>query len=1076
MAQASKAPDAGMLVRVRARRWLVEEVVPGGNVAEATLVRLAGVDDDNRERSATVLWEKELDAEPLESEGWEAVARNGFDEPDLFAAFVRTLRWNTVTAADPRLFQAPFRAGIRLEAYQLEPLVKALRLPRVNLLIADDVGLGKTIEAALIMRELILRKRVDRFVVAVPPSMLIQWQEELERRFGLDFVILDRLFLRDLRRTRGFAVNPWTTHSRFLISHRLLTDDGYVQGLRDVLGDFAPKSMFVLDEAHHAAPASGRRFAIDSQFTRAVRDLARRFEHRLFLTATPHNGHSNSFSALLEILDPDRFCRGVPVRKSDLEPIAVRRLKEDLRALGPFAGSFPERKVEEIEIKDLPDDHPQLLLPSLLAQYRSCVESRLSGSPRRKRAAALLAVGTLQYRLLSSIEAFARTLERHRRSVEHAHAELRRELSEKAQRTFSEMILPPDADSAAESEAEDGEEASQDAQLEAFERLSAFGFAEVKALDNEISLLEQMARIAEQHRHGGDPRIDWLLDWIDRRMCPGFRDDPRAARWTGERLILFTEWEDTRRWLERKLRTALEPVDPCQERIAVFTGLTSSDKREAIKHAFNEPPERNPIRILICTDAAREGLNLQRHCNQLVHFDLPWNPGRIEQRNGRIDRKLQPRDTVYCRYFRFVQRPEDRVLSVLVRKTETIREELGSLSPVLANRISRQLQQGIARDRIDGLVREIDGANVTDPAVVAEEFEDPRDAIERERRRAKLKERLEQLQRNLERSRNLLRIESSKLCNTLGTSLRRFYGATPLTEAGRERSTDGNTIDLFALPDTDRLASDRRLAQLIGKLQGEDGAIKPLTFDDPDRLGEDVEQLHLEHPLVRRLLARFQAQDLIEHHLRRACLLSCDGTIPRVVLLGRLTLFASGAARLHEEIVPVVARWSEPGSTGRPLRPLRRTAETDVLDELERAFDEARPPAAGILERMAASAAQDVAELLPHLRERARGLAESVRARLAELGEREATDLARILENMGRRIAARLDMRQQELDFDLAERRQIDAERREQRRRLASIERDIEERPARIRQHYEVRAVRLEPVGIVYLWPREMQP
>lgn len=115
-AQASKVPDLGTLVRVRARRWLVEDIVPGAIVGEATLVRLAGVDDDNRERSATVLWEKELDAELLESEGWETLGRNGFDEPDLFAAFVRTLRWNTFTAADPRLFQAPFRAGIRLEA------------------------------------------------------------------------------------------------------------------------------------------------------------------------------------------------------------------------------------------------------------------------------------------------------------------------------------------------------------------------------------------------------------------------------------------------------------------------------------------------------------------------------------------------------------------------------------------------------------------------------------------------------------------------------------------------------------------------------------------------------------------------------------------------------------------------------------------------------------------------------------------------------------------------------------------------------------------------------------------------
>ena len=93
-----------------------------------------------------------------------------------------------------------------------------------------------------------------------------------------------------------------------------------------------PAPCLILDEAHHAAPASGARYAIDSQFTKAVREIARRFEHRLFLTATPHNGHSNSFSALLEILDPQRFTRGVPVEPAELEPVMVRRLKADLRA------------------------------------------------------------------------------------------------------------------------------------------------------------------------------------------------------------------------------------------------------------------------------------------------------------------------------------------------------------------------------------------------------------------------------------------------------------------------------------------------------------------------------------------------------------------------------------------------------------------------------------------------------------------------------------------------------------------------------------------------------------------------
>ena len=161
----------------------------------------------------------------------------------LFAAYLHTLRWNCVTATDPRLFQAPFRAGIRIEPYQLEPLRKALLLPRVNLFIADDVGLGKTIEAGLIARELLLRKKVRDIIVACPPSMLLQWKEELETRFGLTFVILDRDYIADVRQERGYGVNPWTTHTRFLVSNRLLVDEAYATPLRDWLGDLSPKGL-----------------------------------------------------------------------------------------------------------------------------------------------------------------------------------------------------------------------------------------------------------------------------------------------------------------------------------------------------------------------------------------------------------------------------------------------------------------------------------------------------------------------------------------------------------------------------------------------------------------------------------------------------------------------------------------------------------------------------------------------------------------------------------------------------------------------------------------------------------------
>ena len=194
--------------------------------------------------------------------------------------------------------------------------------------------------AGLVARELLLRRRIDFIVIAAPPAMTPQWKDELEAKFGLAFEIIDREKIGEMRRLRGFSVNPWTTGSRFIISHRLLTDEVYAAGLRGVLGEFRARALFILDEAHHAAPSAGVRYAVSSQLTKTVRELAELFEHRLFLTTTPHNGHSNSFSALLEMLDPQRFTRGVEIRPRDLDPVMVRRLKADLRRLGE---AFPER-------------------------------------------------------------------------------------------------------------------------------------------------------------------------------------------------------------------------------------------------------------------------------------------------------------------------------------------------------------------------------------------------------------------------------------------------------------------------------------------------------------------------------------------------------------------------------------------------------------------------------------------------------------------------------------------------------------------------------------------------------------
>src|ERR1700680_2253022 len=148
--------------------------------------------------------------------------------------------------------------------------------------------------------------------------------------------------------------------------------------------------MLILDEAHHAAPSSGQRYAIDSQITRAIQGLSPRFEHRLFLSATPHNGHPNSFAALLELLDPQRFCRGVPIASSKrLEPVMVRRLKSDLREAGI---DFPKRKVVEIPIDGLPADAPELRLSDLLDRYGRARENRMKSANRRAQVASSLIV------------------------------------------------------------------------------------------------------------------------------------------------------------------------------------------------------------------------------------------------------------------------------------------------------------------------------------------------------------------------------------------------------------------------------------------------------------------------------------------------------------------------------------------------------------------------------------------------------------------------------------------------------------------------------------------------------------
>jgi superfamily II DNA or RNA helicase len=1077
-----RTPEIGDVVRLRTRTYLVEAVEPsvGGH-----LVRTKCLDDDAQGQPLEAIWELELDRHIFNAEIWKSIGQRGFDPSRLFAAYIHTLRWHCVTATDPNLFQSPFRAGIRIDAYQLEPLRKSLRLPRVNLFIADDVGLGKTIEAGLIAGELLLRRRVREIVVACPPAMLPQWKDELESRFGLTFEILDRAYIERIREQRGYGVNPWTTFPRFLVSHRLLIDETYAAPLRDWLDNLRPGSLLILDEAHHAAPSSGSKYAIDSKITRAIRDLAPRFEHRLFLSATPHNGHSNSFSALLEILDSQRFCRGVKVLKRHLDDVMVRRLKDDVREV---AGGFPRREVRQIDISGLPDDAPELALSRLLDEYRDVRQHRVRDASKRKQAEAALLISGLQQRLLSSIEAFARTLKVHRRTMERIWAsQISAEEAARTSRAAQLELLAGDLD-ADDDRAELGEEELQsleDAQIDESTAATS-GDNQFADLAAERRLLDQMQSIAEQARGLPDGRVRHLLGWIKDKMCPGVRlpGRPRPvpdAAWNDTRLLIFTEYEDTKRYLVNMLRSAVAGTELDERRIEVFHGPTSPKLREQIKRAFNKRPDEHPVRILVATDAAREGLNLQAHCYNLFHFDVPWNPSRLEQRNGRIDRKLQQAPIVYCHYYVYEQRPEDRVLRALVRKTKTIREELGSLAQVLENRLADTLRGGIRRADAAEMAAEIDNAGL-DPAkqsTTDEELETVR------QRQSELRESVQQLERRVKDSQRWLGLDTGALRDALSCSLE-LLDVEPLVP-GPLAPPDEPPRFIFPNLD-DRIGGDPTWVTTIDTLrpppdEGQrdfqwrrEKPLRPVVFEAPQGIDDSVVQLHLHHRIVQRLLSRFSSQGFVYHDLSRACLGQSEDNVTRVVLLGRLSMYGVGASRLHEEILTVTARWLEPAKRGDGLKPYARDAEARTLQMLEQSLRPGQAidvPAAAAKELLE-SIGRDIDELLAHLHQRGEESRATAQAALDQRGQAEAAEMRRILEEQRKRILTELgksvDSQLKLFDSD-DERRQFESNRRYWQRWIDNVEGDLQREPARILDFYRTSSYRIQPVGIAYLYP-----
>ncbi|MCC6521895.1 MAG: hypothetical protein IT373_04475 [Polyangiaceae bacterium] len=1078
------APRTGDIVAVRHRQWLVEEVVPPPAEGHATRVRMVCLDDDAAGRVLEVLWELELGAKVLQPETHGLGEVTHIDPPRHFGAYLHALKWNAVTATDAKLFQSPFRAGIELHDHQLTPLKKALALPRANLFIADDVGLGKTIEAGLVLRELLLRQRVELAVIICPASVCLQWRDEMQKRFGLHFEVMSRQFIARRRQERGFGVNPWSTHSRFIVSHPVVRRPEYRDPLLQHIGERARKSLLILDEAHVAAPASASKYAIDSRTTKVIRDIAPRFENRLFLSATPHNGHSNSFSALLEILDPQRFTRGVPVASAtELEAVMVRRLKADLRDIG--VGSFPVRKLVQVGLRhdgahwhkrELVWDpstrqHSEGHAATLGAGTESPTPAELVLSQKLAAYTALmrpekgrgkLVFINLQKRLLSSVEAFCRTLELHARSVKEGRAA--------TQLGLGSAIRPrATSDEDEYGEDDDALDAADGAEVENASRLLACPEGTAHAL------LDDMLRLARQYRGAADAKVRALVDWIARNQCPAVRiggaTPGRGAdrRWTDRRILVFTEYGDTKRYLLQALGAAIDGTDGADERILQLHGGMSDEERERVQRAFNSPPDEHPVRILLATDAAREGVNLQGHCADLFHYDVPWNPARMEQRNGRIDRALQSSPEIRCHYFVYPDRTEDLVLDKLVQKIETIQRELGSLSGVLMDRLAGVLEDGIG----EGTKARLDKAEELGSrrATTVAELEGAR------REKDKLRREVEECGAILNRSRAVMEFDPALLRDAIDVGLE-LAGARSL-----QASEGSGPKQAWLLPELP--ASWARTIDWLRPPRARDEAFwdwrrrppQPVLFVPPPKMNSALVQLHLEHPFVQRILGRFLAQGYSAHDLSRVTVVrSRHDSLVRVIAFGRLSLFGPGAARLHDELISVAARWFE--GSAQELRPFAEDADRKSIERLEQILTESPTLEAlspNVLTRVTEAAPRLFGELWPHIRAEADAKGHDATQRLGQRARIEADALRGILEAQRTAIEGELRRRLQlPLDFgdwDKNERDQFADDKKHMEGRLGSIERELETEPREIEAGYRVLRHRLEPVGLVVLWP-----
>jgi len=889
---ASVLPEPGQVVEVRGSSWAVANVqaqgLPRSPADEASahlnhVVELQSLDEDRLGEQLAVIWELEVGQTVTPAQGLpEHINPDAFDDPTALAGFVDAMRWGAVTSADPNRFQAPFWSGAAVEAYQLEPLRRALASPRANLLLADDVGLGKTIEAGLVLQELLLRHRARTAVIVCPPSLALKWQDEMRDKFGLHFVIVNSELMAAVRRSHGLQANPFLLYPRVIVSMAWLPKVRAQRLLRDVYAQTAsPNSgkrfafdVLIVDEAHHVAPASpsavagGRGYAVDTQRTVAVRQLADKCEHRLFLSATPHNGYPESFTALMEMIDPRRFSRGAMLDSQALRDVAVRRLKRDLTGKG-----FKDRQVKTLTFTP---DHAEQEMFSLLDDIVTS-SAKLNGTKPGGDIVAML----FKKRFLSSPFAFGMTVSHY--------------LSSKARRGLTDDDYD-DIFGEGQSDEEEGlwehDEAERLRESKQSDPLSAAAPGQ----------LEKLAHWGLDYESRPDSRLDALIKFLD-AVCR-----PDGKHWTNERVVVFTEYAHTVDWLQRVLAQR-----GYAERLAVIQGSTPPEDREYIRSQFTADPSKEPVRVLLATDAAGEGIDLQTYCHRLVNFDIPFNPSRLEQRIGRIDRYGQTQEPEVYHFLpdssASTYAADADFMGRIAKKVAQVEYDLGKVNQV----IGADIQQHFAgRAPAKRKAKGVDANDVINTALAGG---------------MELNARLTQLEKEFDSSRAELHLQPANLRRVVDTALR-INRQPALIPVGDER-TDAEVFQLPSLT----VGWQDALTGLDTRLNP--GVLRPITFDPESAEGRsDLVYVHLGHPIVQkaqRLLRRSLWS--VDAPLNRVSAVVVDG-LPEsfVAAVTRMVLVGRGGLRLHEDVFLVGVR----------LKGRRAMAEEKAEAALDHALDAER--------------------------------------------------------------------------------------------------------------------------------------